>query len=107
MSPWLFVVAAVVMVSGQTPPTSAVDTERSSQFVATSLSDVGVATSLSDVDADFAYQGEYWGDVRAVEGTIVPFGLQVVALGDGHFSAMGYQGGLPGNGWDRETMIPW
>src|SRR3990170_4631310 len=98
MSPWLFVVAAVVMVSGQTPPTSAVDTERSSQFV---------ATSLSDVDADFAYQGEYWGDGRAVEGTIVPFGLQVVALGDGHFSAMGYQGGLPGNGWDRETMIPW
>ena len=98
MSPWLFVAAAVVMVSGQTPPTTAVDTQRPPQLV---------ATSLSDVDADFAYQGEYWGDVRAVDGTSVPFGLQVVALGDGRFSALGYQGGLPGNGWDHETVIPW
>ncbi|MHB8973569.1 MAG: 3-keto-disaccharide hydrolase [Pirellulaceae bacterium] len=98
MSPWLFVAAAVVMVSGQTPPPAAVDSQRPPQLV---------ATSLSDVDADFADQGEYWGDVRAVDGRSVPFGLQVVALGDGHFSAIGYQGGLPGNGWDRETMIPW
>jgi hypothetical protein len=65
------------------------------------------AVRLSDVDADFALQGEYVGTVRAVCGTIVPFGLQVVALGNGTFSAMGYQGGLPGNGWDLETAIAW
>ena len=62
---------------------------------------------LTEVDEDFAYQGEYLGAVRAVDGTSVPFGLQVVALGAGRFSALGYQGGLPGNGWDRETMIAW
>jgi hypothetical protein len=66
-----------------------------------------LAAAVSLVDGDFAYQGEYVGDVRAVCGTIVPFGLQVVALGDQHFTALGHQGGLPGNGWDRETSIAW
>ena len=66
-----------------------------------------VAARLVDVDEDFAWQGEYMGNVRAVSGTIVPFGLQVAALGAGQFSAMGYQGGLPGNGWDLETAIAW
>ena len=66
-----------------------------------------VATSLTEVDEDFALQGEYLGEVRAVDGRRVAFGLQVVALGDGRFSALGYQGGLPGNGWDRENLIAW
>lgn len=66
-----------------------------------------VAASESQIAADFAVQGEYLGDVRAVCGTIVPFGLQVVARGDQSFLAMGYQGGLPGNGWDQETSIQW
>jgi hypothetical protein len=64
-----------------------------------------VATTLAEVDEDFAFQGEYYGDVRAVDGRRVMFGLQVVALGDGQFSALGYQGGLPGNGWDQENFI--
>ena len=98
MTPWLFVVTTVLMVPGQVPPATAVEDERAPDLV---------ATLLSEVDADFAYQGEYVGEVRAVDGTSVPFGLQVAALGAGRFSALGYQGGLPGNGWDRETLIAW
>jgi hypothetical protein len=65
------------------------------------------ATRVIDADQDFRYQGEYLGQVTAVDGRPVVFGLQVVALGDGQFSAMGYQDGLPGNGWDGETTIAW
>ena len=28
-------------------------------------------------------------------------GVQIVADGDGRFTAVGFQGGLPGDGWDR------
>lgn len=41
---------------------------------------------------DFAVQGEYRGPTRA---------MQVIALGDGEFEAVIYQGGLPGAGWDK------
>jgi len=66
-----------------------------------------VATTLAEVDEDFAFQGEYFGDVRAVDGRRVSFGLQIVALGQGQFSALGLPGGLPGNGWDQENFISW
>ncbi len=49
----------------------------------------------SATDADFTIQGEYTGskdDYRT--------GVQIIALGDGEFEAVGYQGGLPGDGWD-------
>ena len=48
-------------------------------------------------DPDFGIQGEY--------GSLEPgakWGVQVVALGDGHFDAYVLQGGLPGLGWTRE-----
>ncbi|QDU40489.1 hypothetical protein Mal4_48470 [Maioricimonas rarisocia] len=44
-------------------------------------------------DPDFALQGEYTGD---------GVGLQVVALGNGEFSAVTFEGGLPGSGFTGE-----
>lgn len=57
-------------------------------------------TRLADVDRDYYVQGEYYGPVTFCDGYCRPVGLQVVALGDGKFSALWYPGGLPGNGYD-------
>ena len=47
-------------------------------------------------DADYQMQGEYVGTVLADEQRL-KFGLQVIALGDGKFTGVGYRGGLPGD----------
>ncbi len=56
------------------------------------------AISLEEVqEPDFLYQGEWWG--RPIAGRAAGnIGLQVVALGDGHFQARWFEGGLPGAG---------
>jgi len=53
-------------------------------------------TALSE-DPDFSIQGEYG---SAVEGAEI--GVQVVALGEGKFTAYVLENGLPGLGWTRE-----
>jgi len=53
----------------------------------------------ANVDADYAYQGEYLGEVERKEGKNT-LGIQVVALGNGKFYAISYDGGLPGE-WKR------
>jgi len=56
------------------------------------------------VDADYAVQGEYAGELDAEDGK-TKFGVQVIALGKGKFAAVGYEGGLPGAGWDKSEKI--
>ncbi|MBC8326998.1 MAG: DUF1080 domain-containing protein [Verrucomicrobia subdivision 3 bacterium] len=52
---------------------------------------------------DFAIQGEYKGDGIDGNGKNIPAGVQIVALGKGEFSATVFQGGLPGDGWNKDT----
>ncbi len=53
-------------------------------------------------DPDFKVQGEYAGQITTQSGQ-KDVGVQVVALGHGKFQAVGYIGGLPGEGWDKSA----
>ena len=61
-------------------------------------------TDPAKADADFPFQGEYAGTVSH-DGQPVPFGVQVIALGDGKFDVVAYPGGLPGDGWTPPNKI--
>ena len=62
-----------------------------------------VITDPVDAGPDGHLQGEYVGSIAA--GTEIKVGLQVRALGDGKFEALGYTGGLPGDGWDPTQRV--
>ena len=61
-------------------------------------------TDPAKADSDFKLQGEYEGMVGPGDDKS-KFGVQVIALGDGKFSAVGFPGGLPGNGWNGEEKM--
>jgi hypothetical protein len=70
--------------------------------VSAAVADEDSPTYLSPDEAgpDYAVQGEYVGQLDAGSG-VGRWGAQVIALGDGQFTLVGYEGGLPGDGWKR------
>lgn len=61
-------------------------------------------TDPAKADADFAYQGEYSGTLTS-DGNEVKVGVQIIALGKGKFHGIGFHGGLPGDGGDKEKKV--
>ncbi len=61
-------------------------------------------TDPNKVDADFAYQGEYAGQLNTADGP-AKIGVQMIALGKGKFQGVSYVGGLPGDGWNKEAPV--
>ena len=53
-------------------------------------------TDAAKAGPDFAVQGEYTGRLK-IDGRMGAYGVQVIALGDGKFHAVGYRGGLRGS----------
>ncbi|MEO1995808.1 MAG: hypothetical protein ABGZ17_11095, partial [Planctomycetaceae bacterium] len=65
-------------------------------------------TDPGKADADFLVQGEYVGSHVAEQTAHAncwrSAALQVLALGDGQFEVVRYNGGLPGDGWDGAAV---
>jgi hypothetical protein len=59
-----------------------------------------VYTDPAKVDADYAVQGEYTGEIER-DGKKSKVGMQVWAMGDAKFRAVYLAGGLPGDGYDK------
>jgi len=62
------------------------------------------ALTPETADADFPIQGEYLGEIDGEDGKL-KYGVQIIALGDGKFRAVGHLGGLPGAGWIGEGKM--
>jgi hypothetical protein len=70
-----------------------------------SLTLAALATGPAYTDSDktdiyFPFQGEYIASV-SIDNSQARKGLQVVALGGGKFRVTTYEGGLPGDGWNK------
>jgi hypothetical protein len=99
MTSFLPAALAVVMIGIHTPALLVSEPDASKKKLA--------ITRLEDVDQDFGIQGEYLGLIGDSYGNLRHFGMQVAAHGDGQFVGLGYRGGLPGNGWDKQPISQW
>lgn len=63
----------------------------------------GATLDPKKADADLAFQGEYVGNL-SIEDLKGKIGVHVIANGNGKFSARGYVGGLPGDGWTGDEL---
>lgn len=68
----------------------------SAQTAKPQLTTYTTPAEAAEKDPDFAIQGEF---TAALEDR--RWGVQIWAMGKGEFEAVGYEGGLPGDGWDR------
>ena len=62
------------------------------------------ALTQKNADDDFKFQGEYSGTIETENGDL-KYGIQVIAKGAGQFDAVGYPGGLPGDGWNGTDKV--
>lgn len=60
-------------------------------------------TDVKSAGPDYQLQGEYKGQVD-IGGGEETFGIQIIALGEGKFRIVALQGGLPGDGWNRDDQ---
>lgn len=58
-------------------------------------------SAVADAATDFKFQGEFTGAITPADSAL---GAQVVANGNGAFTAVFLSGGLPGAGWDTATV---
>jgi hypothetical protein len=67
-------------------------------FAAAEKNPAYITADQAAKDPDFAVQGEYTGEIKTEKR-----GVQIVALGNGKFHAVGYENGLPGDGFEPDN----